>query len=173
MRIGLKTWRKAAGGLAAALLAAAGFAVSAAALSITTAAITFSDVNLNGMDQTVNGSTSAWRVDAAGESGGWNLTVSSTDFDNGSGKTIAVANFEIRLMDSSIAWVSGDSVNLPVSTQTTFVSLSGSPLKIASAAVSEGDGVYDMTPDFRLTIPAETFAGAYGATVTVSITTGP
>ncbi|MEE8386185.1 MAG: hypothetical protein V3S01_09725, partial [Dehalococcoidia bacterium] len=98
----------------------------------------------------------AWRFDATGESGGWNVTVASTDFDNGAGKTIAVANFDIRLLDANIAYVSGtDNIDIPVSTQTTFAALSGSALKIASAAVGEGDGVYDMTPDFQLTAPAE------------------
>ena len=162
------TWLAAA----AALVAAAVLVLSAAALTITTASITFPAVTLDGTDQTVNGSTSAWRADATGESGGWNVTVASTDFDNGAGKTIAVANFEIRLLDASIVVVSGDT-NGPVSAQTIFASLSGTALKIASAAVSEGDSVYDLTPDFRLTVPAETYTGSYTATVTVTTSAGP
>ena len=146
--------------------------MGAAALSITTAAITFPEVTLDGSDQTVDGSTSAWRADAAGESGGWNVTVSSTDFTNGESQTIAVSNFRIRLLDANIVRVSGD-VNGPVSTQTTFTALSGTPLKIASAAVGDGNGVYDLTPDFRLSVPAESYAGSYTATVTVDITSGP
>ena len=147
--------------------------MEAAALTITTAAISFPDVTLDGDPHTVNGSTSAWRADAVGETGGWNVTVSSTDFDNGSGKTIDVSNFEIRLLDASIVWVSGDDINMPTSTQTTFTDLSGTALKIASAAVGDGNGVYDMTPDVRLTVPAETYAGNYTATVTVDISAGP
>ena len=259
----LSTWLAAA----AALVVAAAFVLSAAALSINTNPITFPAVTLDGTDQTVNGSTSAWRADATGESGGWNVTVASTDLDGGevqevsnnatggtftltfdgqttaainynasaasvesalealsniadvsvtgSGassdpwvvtfvdpgkqnvaqmtaddtnltggtstmtttveggtKTIAVSNFQIRLLDASIVLVSGDT-NKPVSTQTTFGSLSGMALKIASAAVGEGDGVYDLTPDFRLTVPAETYIGSYEATVTVTISAGP
>ncbi len=60
-----------------------------------------------------------------------------------------------------------------LSTQTTLATLSGSPLKIASAASGEGDGVYDLTPDFRLTVPAETYTGSYTATLTVAISAGP
>ena len=157
---------------ASALLAAASLFIQALALSITSAAISFPSVSLNGADQTVNGSTSAWQADASGETGGWNLTVASADFDNGAGKTIAVANLEIRLLDSNISLVSGDAA-VPISTQITFTSLSGSALKIASAAVGEGNGVYDLTPDFRLTVPAETFTGSYSATVTIAIGTGP
>jgi hypothetical protein len=158
--------------VAAALVAAAAVVLQATALTIITAPITFPDVTLNGSSQTVDGSTSAWQADAVGESGGWKVTVASTDFSNGSGKTIAVSNFEVRLLDANIVWVSGDT-NGPVSTQTTFASLSGTALKIASAAVSDGNGVYDMTPDFRLTVPAETYTGSYSATVTVDISVGP
>lgn len=234
-------------------------------LTISTSPITFPGVTLNGTDQTVTGSTSAWQADASGQAGGWNVDVSSTDFgidevqqvynsatggtftltfsgqttaaiaNNASvatmesslealsnitdvnvtgsgtsgdpwvvtfvdpgkqnvaeltaddtnltggtstisttteGRTIAVANFEIRLLDSNIVLVSGD-INKPVSTQTTFVSLSGAALKIASAAVGEGDGVYDLTPGFQLTVPGGTFIGSYAASVTVTISTGP
>jgi len=157
----------------AALSVVALLVVEAAALTITTAAISFPNVSLDGNPHTVDGSTSAWRADAVGETGGWNVTVSSTDFDNGSGKTIDVSNFEIRLLDASIVWVSGNDINMPTSTQTTFTDLSGTALKIASAAVNDGNGVYDMTPDVRLTVPAETYTGNYTATVTVDISAGP
>ena len=156
----------------AALSVVALLVMEAAALGITTAAISFPNVTLDGDPHTVDGSTSAWRAAAVGEDGGWNVTVASTDFDNGSGKTVDVSNFEIRLLDTNIVWVSGD-VNEPTSTQTTFTALSGTALKIASAADGDGNGVYDMTPDFRLTVPAETYAGNYTATVTVSISVGP
>jgi len=154
-----------------AVIAAAVLVAEAAALTITTAAITFPNVTLNGGPQTVSGNTSAWRADATGETGGWKVTVASTDFSNGSGKTIAVSNFEIRLLDANIVWVSGGTK--PTSTQTGFAALSGTGLKIASAAVNDGNGVYDVTPEFRLTVPAETYAGSYTATVTADISAGP
>ena len=157
----------------AALSVVALLVMEAAALTINTAAISFPDVTLDGDPHTVDGSTSAWRAAAVGETGGWNVTVASTDFDNGSGKTIDVSNFEIRLLDTNIVWVSGDDVNMPTSAQTAFTALSGTALKIASAAVGDGNGVYDMTPNFRLTVPAETYAGNYTATATVSISAGP
>lgn len=157
---------------AAAFVAAAVLVTHVVALTIATAPITFPGIVLDGTDQTVIGSTNAWQADATGETGGWNVTVSSTDFDNGAGKTIAVSNFEIQLQDVNIVMVSGD-INGPVSTQTSFTPLSGAALKIASAAVSQGDGVYDLTPNVRLTVPAETYVGSYTATVTVAISNGP
>lgn len=156
----------------AALLATGALALDASALGITSAPITFSSTTLNGTDQTITGSTSAWAADAATESGGWHVNVSSTDFSNVESKTIDVSNFQIRLLDSNIIRVSGDT-NKPVATQTSFASLSGTSLKIASAAVGEGDGVYDLTPDLQLGLPAETYTGSYTATVTITIIVGP
>ena len=153
------------------LLAMFGHVLQAQALTVTTAAVTFSAVTLDGTPQTVSGSTSAWRVDATGETGGWNLTVASTDFTAAS-RTIAVANFTIRLLNSDIVVVSGDPTG-PSSTQATFTSLSGAPLKIASAAVGDGNGVYDLTPGFELAVPAETYTGNYSATLTVDVAVGP
>ena len=169
----MRKWWSVCAGVVIGLMVALALIEYASALAITTAAITFPDITLDGSDQILIGATNAWQANATGESGGWNVSVSSTDFDNGSGKIIDVSNFEIRLLDSMIVWVSGDSINLPISTQTTYSALSGTALKIASAAVSEGNGIYDMTPEFRLTVPAETWAGSYSATLTVSIVAGP
>ncbi len=168
MRLVLGVWVAAA----AAVVAAMALVTGTAALTITTAAITFPGVTLDGSTQMVDGSTGAWRADAVGETGGWNVNVVSSDFSNADGKTIAVANFQVRLLGANIVVVSGDT-NRPTSTQTTFATLSGTALKIASAAVGEGDGVYDLTPDFRLMVPAETFTGSYTATATVAISAGP
>ncbi len=168
MRMTVSVWLA----TAAALVTAAMLVTHAVALTITSAPITFPEIALDGSDQSVSGSTSAWRANAAGESGGWNVTVASTDFTNGASKIIAVSNFEIRLLDANIVVVSGDT-NKPASTQTGFTSLNGAALKIASAAVGKGDGVYDLTPDFRLTVAAETYSGSYTATLTVAISVGP
>ena len=145
---------------------------AASALSITTAAITFPGVALNGTDQTISGTTTAWQVDANGQTGGWNVTVSSGSFTNGGSGTIDVSNFEVRLLDADIVLVSGDPT-VPGSTQTTFAALSATPLKIASAASGTGNGVYDLTPGFRLTVPAEVVTGSFSATVTVLVSAGP
>ena len=263
LRIRLSRWLA----VAVALIAAGTLVLQASGLTINTASISFPDVTLDGNDQTVDGSTSAWRATALGESDGWNVTVASTAFDGGevqevsndatggtftltfSGQptaaidydataatvesalealsnitdvtvtgsgmfsdpwvvvfvdpgsvnvaemtaddtnmtdgtstitttieggttTIAVSNFKISLSNNNIVVFSGDT-NKPVSTQTEFASLSGTPLMIASAAVGEGDGIYDLTPDFQLTVPAETYIGSYEATVTITTSVGP
>ncbi|MCP4142187.1 MAG: hypothetical protein GY755_18235 [Chloroflexi bacterium] len=142
------------------------------ALTILTSALSFPGVFLNGYDQSVLGVTSAWQVDATSEAGGWNAAISATEFTNGFGGVISVSNFEFRLADANISLVSGDPV-LPNSTQTSYTPLSGTALKFISAASGTGDGVYDFLPEFRLTVPAETYVGSYTSTITVSVNTGP
>lgn len=155
-----------------AFLAAVTLATHSFALSIATSAITFTGVTLNGFDQTVAGSTGAWRVDATGEAGGWNSTIAATDFSNGVGGTIAVSDLEFRLADANITLVSGDPT-LPISTQTGYISLSGTAIKFISAASGTGDGVYDLLPELRLTVPAETYIGNYTCTITIATNSGP
>ncbi len=159
--------------LLAALLTAGVFALQASALSLTTVPITFPGLSLTGADQTATTSNGTWQADGEGDPAPWHVNVSSTDFDNGAGKTIAVSNFEIRLLDANIVVVSGPPNPRPSSTQTTFAALSGTDLKIVSATAAAGRNAWDITPDLRLAIGSESYAGNYSATVTVAIAVGP
>lgn len=141
------------------------------ALGISTNTIQLDSVTLNGSDQLTNGSTTAWRVDASDTSTGWNVTLSANDFSDGNGHFISADSFDVRLQDQNIVIISGSSG--PVSTQISYAALGGAPVKIVSSASGQGTGVYDVSPDFRLSVPAETYAGTYSTTVTVTITTGP
>ncbi len=124
--------------LAAALIMVSVFVLEASALTIGTSSVTFPGVTLNGGDQTVSGSTSAWQADATGEAGGWKVTVASTDFDNGAGKTISVSGFEIRLLDTNIVLVSGDS-NKRVAVKLTMASKDDFDLRAETTALSAED----------------------------------
>ena len=148
------------------------FITHSAALSITTAALSFPNVSLNGYDQFVSGSTSPWQVDANGEAGGWHATIAASDFGNGAGGVIPVGNLSFRLLDANISYLSGDPI-LPFSTQTSFIALSESPITFLSAANGTSDGSYLLSPEFNLTVPAETYVGSYTTTITISITSGP
>ncbi|MCH8815882.1 MAG: hypothetical protein IH957_12480 [Chloroflexi bacterium] len=154
-----------------ALVVGVGLASGVTALSLVTSAITLS-TTLNGLDQTVPGTTTAWQVNTFTDNGGWNITVSSTDFSDGGSGTISVSNFDIRQLDSNIVWRAG-SQNMPTSAQTTFAALSGTPLKIVTAAQGQAKGIYDITPDFQLFVVGETSPASYDATVTVTIALGP
>ncbi len=137
----------------------------------TPGSIPFPDVSLTGADALLNASVGAFRaIDARGPGAGWNVTVTSTDFTSTTGG-IAVANFKIRLPQSSIVKISGNTS--PVSAVTSYQPLGTTALKICSAGTGQGLGTYDYTPDFQLAVPAQTLAGTYQAVVTVSINSGP
>ena len=132
--------------------------------------VAFGNVTLGGADQTIPATAAVWRAqDARGTGDGWNLTLSSTSFA-GAG-AIDVSNFKVRQLQALIATIAGNAA--PASQVLSFQSLSGTPLKMLSATGGAGMGTYDYTPDFQLTVPASTAAGAYTANVTVTINSGP
>ena len=111
-----------------------------------------------------------WQAqDARGTGDGWNVTLSSTGFTGAS--TISVDNFKVRQPQAQVVTVGGNTA--PSSQVLSFQALSGVPLKLLSATGGAGMGTYDYTPDFQLTVPASTAAGAYTANVTVTINSGP
>jgi plastocyanin len=146
--------------------------ITPGSLSLTTTSIDLGSIALSGLDQTVGTfANPAWSVtDARGDvSAGWHVTVSSTDF-TGAG-TITVDNFKMRLEDTAITVIGG---NLPpTSLFTSYQPLSGAPSKFLSAAFGNGMGTYDLIPDFSLLVPADSVPGDYGASLTVTLTTGP
>ena len=144
----------------------------AAALTFVTSSVIFPDVYLTGYEQTILGVTSPWQVDASETIEGWNATISATNFENGFGGVIYISNLEFRLLNERITALSGNPL-LPISTQPEFVPLSETALKFVSAENGSGDGVYELIPEFRLRIPAETYVGSYISTLTVTISVGP
>ncbi len=132
--------------------------------------VAFGNVALSGADQTVAATPATWQAkDARGTGDGWNVTVTSGNF-TGAG-TINVSNFKMMQLQSKITLVSGSAA--PTSLVTTYQSLSALPLKVLQATGGAGMGTYDYIPDFQLTVPASAVAGAYTASVTVSVNTGP
>lgn len=155
-----------------AMMAAILSVTHSAALTLAASPVIFPDVYLTGYDQTVFGSTNPWQVDASEEIEGWNATISATNFENGYGGVIYVSNLEFRLLNENIRMLSGNLL-LPVSAQSEFIPLSEAALKFVSAESGSGDGIYELLPEFRLRVPAETYAGSYISTLTITISTGP
>ncbi len=148
----------------------ASVSVVGGALTNTAQPIAFGSVALSGADQTIAAAAAVWQAkDARGTGDGWNVTLSSTNF-TGAG-TIAVANFKVKQDQAAIVTVSGNTA--PSSLVPGFQPLGGTPLKLLQATGGAGMGTYDYTPNFQLTVPASTGAGAYTANVTVSINSGP
>ena len=153
--------------------------IGAGSLSETANNVALSGVTLDGTDQT---STSAfgdnsWSItDARGSGAGWNVTIASTDFDDGGSNTIDISAadslFKIQLTADHITVTAGSAA--PTSSVTSLTSIADSTLKILSAADDgTGMGSYAYQPNFELGVPAETYIGSYTATLTLSATTGP
>lgn len=133
-------------------------------------AISFPGVTLNGLDQTVAGTTApAWVAqDARGSGLGWNVTITSTNF-TGSGGSIPVANFKVQLL--AVTTLSGNTA--PTPSPGSYTALGSTPLKLLSATGPAGMGSYEYTPQFQLTVPGSAAVGSYTANVTVSVNSGP
>lgn len=140
-------------------------------LSVTTNPVDFGTLSLTGLEQIIDTQPSPWTAaDARGTGVGWNVTVSSTDFASAGG-TITVDNSKLRLQGSNVVTVSGNTP--PTSQVTSYQPLSTSPLVVLSAAIGDGKGTYDFTPDMRQIVPADITPGVYEAFLTVSINSGP
>ncbi len=162
----------AAGNVGAWVALAGGLSVTAAAtLSLSAQPVSFGNVNIVGADQSIMASPSPWRASDGRASGvGWHATLQSTAFV-ATGGTIPVGQLKVQVRQSSITTVSGNAP--PVSLVTSYQPLSGSPLKLIAASPGSGMGTYDFTPEFQLTLPASVYAGAYAASLTASINSGP
>jgi len=145
---------------------------SSGALTVTAQNVTFPTTQLTGGSATIQGTTTDWVVDDLSDLGaGWHLTVAATDIVNGT-HLIPVGNLAMRLLNTDISVLSGNTPPAVVPLFANFTSL-GSAQTFASAGVGEGMGSYSLSPTFQLFLPADAYAGTYSATVTVTIVDGP
>ena len=162
-------------GLVGSVFADASVVISGGALSQSPQSVGFAGVALTGADQRINDTDSSnWSAaDPTGTGAGWHINISAANFikQGDATKTIAVANFKVRVLDANITLVDGNTK--PTSSITAYTSLSGTAQALMSAASGNGMGQYTYVPDFQLTVPAETVAGTYDSVVTVAIVSGP
>jgi WxL domain surface cell wall-binding len=125
---------------------------------------------LDGSDQAVTYAPVLGVVDARGSGAGWNLTVASTPFDDGSGHTLAAGS--VTSVGQSCD--SGSSCTAASPSGVTYpVSLAATAAKVFNAAANTGMGKVDVTPTVSVSIPGNAYAGTYTATVTLAAATGP
>ncbi len=139
----------------------------------------FNPVTLNGTDQLTSASIAPFVIDDdSGALAGWHVTLLVPNFQNGTGPGCAAG------ATASIAGANV-SMNPPVvtagdgTTDMTGVTAAGftdftTPQPIITAAAGAGAGVFDVAPEIvRLTVPANSMAGAYCTQATIAITSGP
>ena len=174
--------------LAALLAAAAARAAAVTASATVTAGATLSvagngspsfSLTLNGDDQTTSYTLPIQVVDARGLAvgGGWNVTVTSTQFSNGAGRTLPAAASTVTGVTA--ACHTGSTCTLPAnSVSNTNLALpagAGPPtaVKFYNAATATGLGRIDANATVSVTVPANTIAATYTSTITVAIAAGP
>jgi len=125
---------------------------------------------LDGTDQTVSYSPVLGVVDARGTGAGWNLTVSATNFSDGSGHTLAPGT----ITGVTGACKAGNSCTNATSSGITYpLTVNGTAAKFFNAALNTGLGKIDVTPTFSVAIPGNAYAGTYTSTLTLASVSGP
>ena len=134
---------------------------------------------LNGLDQTVTTTQAVDIGDATGAGTGWNLTATSTTFTTGGGSP--------HLLSTSATSVSSAPADACDASATCTLATNGvtypyvlpagasapTATKLYNAAANTGLGNQTVTPTWRLSVPASTFAGTYTSTWTISLVSGP
>jgi len=127
-----------------------------------------------GYSATLNGTTlnltSSFAVgvrDSTGNGAGWNVQATIGTLTSGA-NTIPPANQSIQSV--AISGVTGTGPTNGVGYPLAIPTASG---EIYNAAVNTGTGQATMTFNTRLVVPADTFAGTYTTTLTVTIAAGP
>jgi hypothetical protein len=154
--------------------------VTGGSLTSTAANVTLSGVTLDGTDQTATSTADSWQiVDARGTGAGYCITIDSTDYTSG-GYTIDISvadqEFFIAIPDGDTVTNAGDAANPPASQVATDTAITTNPTTLnimeAPSATDEGMGDYNYDPNFTLEVRAETYAGAYTATITITANSG-
>lgn len=146
------------------------------ALSVVAQPITFAPITIDGLAHADLPSTNnvEWLVtDPTGSGAGWHVMIAATPFISAA-NTIAVAGFEM-MMSAPVKKDLSNPTGMPTVTgdlASTFTPLVGNQT-ILTTAVNTGMGQFGFTPTFQLSFPANTYAGTYVSTVTVTIITAP
>jgi hypothetical protein len=132
-------------------------------------------LTLSGLDQTTTYTLPVEVTDTRTTSTGWNLTVTSTQFTTGS-KTLATTASTITGVTH--ACNSGSTCTTPTNSVTyplTVPAGSTPPTaaKFYNAASGTGTGILDATPTVQVAVPANSSAGSYSSTVTLTVASGP
>jgi hypothetical protein len=143
----------------------------------TPATISFTGT-LNGLDQTITNPTAIDVGDATGSGTGWNITATSTTFAT-SGNTHSLSTSATTVGSApSIACDTGATCALATNSVTypyTLPAATTAPTatKVYNATANTGLGNQTVTPTWKLAVPANTFAGTYNSTWTLSLVSGP
>lgn len=136
-------------------------------------------VTLTGVDQTPTYTLAVTTVDARGlaAGGGWNLTITSTQFNAGGGHTFPTTASTITAVTTGCGTSSTCTVPTNVIANTNLAVPAGvappTAVKFLNAANVTGLGTVDANATVSVAVPSNVFAGTYTSTITVAIVAGP
>lgn len=134
-------------------------------------------VTLDGTNQTVADPFDISVNDPTGTGAGWNLQITSTTFSTGGAtpKTLSTSASSITgvnaVCDAGTCTAPTNDVTYPLTVPADATAPSAATF--FSAAADSGMGDFTVTPTFSVDIPANTYAGDYSSTVTITSATGP
>jgi putative surface cell wall-binding protein len=136
------------------------------------------NLTLNGDDQTTTYTLPVEVVDARGlaSGGGWNLTITSTQFKDASGRTFPTTASTITAASANCAATSTclpPTNAIPYGLAVPAAANAPAAVPFFNAASPTGRGRVDVNATVAVTVPANVIAGTYSSTVTVSIVAGP
>jgi hypothetical protein len=148
----------------------------AGALSLSNGATASMSDTLDGTDRLVNYTLPLTMNDLRGSGAGWNLTMTSTTFNDGAGHTLATS--ASSLASATSACTAGGTCTNPTDSITyplTVPAAATAPtaVKVFNAATSTGMGRFTVTPSLNVLIPGNSYAGAYTSTLTIAAVSGP
>jgi hypothetical protein len=129
--------------------------------------------------QTQTGTMTLTADDSTGSGAGWNVTIQSSAFNytgsSANGSAIPAANFSITTAHdpAKTAGQAIDATNGPKVPGSGATGTLDSAHKVIQANAAYGLGTYTQALDVSLAVPAQSRAGDYSATLTVSITAAP
>jgi hypothetical protein len=125
---------------------------------------------LDGSDQIVTYAPLLGVTDGRGSGAGWNLSVASTTFADGSGHTLAPG----EIADVAQSCHNGATCTIAVTQGISYpVPIGSTATKFFNAAPGTGLGNLDVQPTFDVIVPGNAYSGSYAATLTLAIASGP
>jgi hypothetical protein len=118
------------------------------------------------------GTVTLWADDSSGTNAGWNVTVKASNFTGPQALPASALSALYSLPAETIAGQPVDEVNGPQAVALASGTLE-TPRVMLSAQPGYGKGTYSEDIGLALLVPADTLAGTYSTTLTVSITAGP
>jgi hypothetical protein len=138
------------------------------------ASVAFS-ASLTGSDQVVNATQALDVLDNTGSGAGWNITLTTTTFVNGSNALPTTAVSDTGATGACDPGVTCTLANNTLSYPILVPAAATAPtaVKILSAAAGTGMSGQTWTHTMALTVPANARAGQYTSTWTYSLVSGP